>query len=70
MHAIRFSFFVIYLLLMFLVNDWRNLIVDNLVDREFDFVHEDNIHHLVEVIDHNDHNENNQDDNDDGMLYE
>jgi len=55
---------------MFLVNDWRNLIVDNLVDKEFDFVHEDNIHHLVEVIDHNDHNENNQDDNDDGMLYE
>lgn len=71
MHAIRFSFFVIYLLLRVeRMTNWRTLTVDDHLDREFHWLHEDNIHLPMLIIDHNDHNENNPDDIDDVMYFE
>jgi hypothetical protein len=46
------------------------LIVENVVDKEFHFVDEDNIHRLMLVNDHIDHNENNRYEIVDRMLYE
>lgn len=42
-----------------------NVIVENVVDKVFHFVDEDNIHRPMLTNDHNDHNENNPDENDD-----
>lgn len=45
-------------------------VVENVVDKEFHFVDEDNIHRLMLINDHIDHNENNPDEIVDKHLYE